>query len=304
MDIDLDLLQDEIDSKVDSSINMLALCRREKLCASVYLPDEKKVFVSMDLAGAEPNVMLNLTEDDMLKFFLKEAKGIAPYWNESTLMTDSMYITFASRNIVGRALINEAFERDWNGKTFSEQYLEDSDVIKKWLDSHGKAYGMYKMLTLALLYGLGGKGVVRQLMEYGVNLSEKQGYEIYNSFWSMFSGVDSFQKQLQKHLRVQKFLTNPLGFKLNCKPRNVLNAYIQSFVSSFISNLLIALDEYKKAEYIATIHDEIIFSIKEEDIPEFLEFRNDVLRQLNEAVGFKYPLELGRVEGKNFYEAK
>lgn len=295
---------ESINSKKGDSLNMLALCRRDKRCASVYLPEDDEIFISQDISGAEPNVMLNLTHDPMLKFFLKEAKGVAPYWDGDTLMTDSMYITFASRNIVGRTLIKEAYEREWNGKSFSEQYLEDSDVIKKWLDSKGKAYSMYKMLTLALFYGLGGTGVVRQLGEYGVTLSDQQGKNIYASFWELFSEVSRYQRMLQRALKKVPFLTNPLGFKLNCKPRNVLNAYIQSFVSSFISNLLFALDTYRKATYIMTMHDEIIHSIKEKYIAEYLAFRNEVLSKLNSALGFEFPLELGCTRGRNFYEAK
>ena len=296
--------EDSVKSKKDKSLNLLALCRRVPECASVYLPDDGKVLISMDLSGAEPNMMLNFTKDEMLKFFLKEAAGVDPYWSGKTLMTDSMYITFASRNLVGDQLIKKCWEKDWEGMSFSQQYLKDSDVVKKYLDKQNKAYSMYKMLVLALFYGLGAQGVVRQIGDYGITLTEEQGKDIHSDFWKLFSGVNSFQLTLRKLLKHHDYITNPFGFKLNVEPHKVLNAYIQSSVSSFLSVLLIELDKYPKAEYIATIHDELVYSLYPEDIPDFLEFRDLKLKDLNDSLKFEWPLELGMVVGRNFYEAK
>jgi hypothetical protein len=299
-----DFLLDIEDTKQNKSINVLALCRRVPECASVYLADEGKILLSQDLSGAEPNIMLNYTDDDMLRFFLKEAKGVEPYWDGNTLMTDSMYITYASRNKLGDRLIREAYNRDWDGKNFTQQYIEDADVIKKWLDSKGKAYGLYKLATLGLFYSLGAKGLIRQVGDYGITLTPDEAKEVWLDFWRMFRGVDEFQKMLRRQLKTYDHITNPFGFKINAEPHKVLNAFIQSSVSSFLSNLMVELDKFEKAEYVMTVHDELIYQMYPEDIEDFLKFRDEKLEELNNLMGFKYPLELGCVRGNNFYEAK
>jgi hypothetical protein len=297
---------DDYDKKKLKSLNLLAMNRRDKNCMTPWVCSEGKVFTSMDLNSAEPVIMLNISGDKMLEFFLYKARGIPPVWTkENVLLTDSMYITYASSTDVGRELLTEAWHMEWgNDKlSFSEQYLKDSDIIKKWLDKRGNYYRLFKQMTLALFYGLGTKGLNEMLRDAGYHMTDEVIKGMWTAFWNLFHDLNMFQKRLRHTFKTNPFVTNPLGFKLNTQEHKVLNAYVQSTVSSFISILLYELDKLDYATYIMTVHDEIIFELDEERIPEFIAYRDVIVKNLNDKLGFKYPLKLGCAVGKNFYDA-
>jgi len=300
-------LIDNYDAKKTKSLNALALCRRVPECMRPYKPSEGCVFVSCDLCSAEPSIMLNISGDPMLHFFLYEAKGKAPHYENEVLLTDSMYVTYMSTTQLGKEILAKGMrKKDWvEGEvlTFAEAWMRDSDLIKKWLDREGNYYRVFKQLTLALFYGLGGKGIVAQMSAAGRFIDEKEGYAMHKAFWGLFKELNNKQKSLQSAFRASPFITNPLGFKLNTEEHKVLNAYVQSTVSSFISIVLLSLDELDYVKYIMTYHDELIFEMPEGRIPDFIEARDGAAKSLNAQLGFKYPLSFGIAVGNNLYEA-
>jgi len=297
---------DKFDKKANAGLNVLAMNRRSKPNMKPFIADDGYSIVSCDVGGAEPNMMLGFSEDPMLEFFIQNSKGKEPFWKDGILFTDSMYVTFASSNILGKEQVETAYKHNFDGKHFGQMWLEDADVCKDFFNSHFAVeyYRAWKMLTLALFYGLGAKGLVSGCYDNMIMIDLEKGKSIHKAFWKMFKELDRFQKQLQAKFRRSKFMTNPFGFKLNTEEHKVLNAYIQSTVSSFISYLLIYIDEQAPwAKYVTTVHDEIIYQIPEGREDEFIQIRDHRLAELNKALGFKYPLKLGAVWGNNWYDA-
>jgi len=257
--------------------------------------------------SAEPTLMLNFSNDPMLKFFLYDARGQPPRWQGDILLTDSMYITYASTTTLGKEVLAPLLKAtDWvEGETltFAEAYMRDSDLIKKRMDKMGNYYRIFKQLTLALFYGLGARGIVEQMAIAGKYIELEEAYAMHKAFWNLFKDLNRFQRALQKLYSERRFITNPLGFKLNTEQHKVLNAYVQSTVSSIVSQLLYALDQVPWLTYIVTIHDEIIFSMAEDKVDKFVILRDSALEGLNEALAFQYPIKMGKAIGRDFYSA-
>lgn len=339
--LDLDVINNKISVIVPDyldrerkSVNLLAMNRRVEDVMSVIVADEGYTFVSSDVGGAEPSFMLGYSGDDMLEFFLKKASGVKPFWgDDGVLMTDSMYVTFASSCALGKDLIVKSFS-DWKaisknqaermykrakgevtdeiklildsgGMAFPECWLLDSDFVKSYFDSLDLCYyKAWKQQVLALFYGEGAKLLSEGCAAVGLNISLPVAKTIHASFWKMFKKLGKFQKGLQTLMRSNPFLTNPFGFRINTEGYKVLNAYIQSSVSGFVSQILAQMDELAPwAVFVMIIHDELIYMIPKGREKDYREALDKALHNLNSLLGFKYPISMGARFGDNFYTA-
>lgn len=322
----------DYDDLLDKSLNLLAMNRRSEEAMSPIEADEGYTFVSNDLNGAEPNFMLGYSNDPMLEFFLKKSFGIKPFWQKDVLMTDSMYITFASSSKLGDVVVKEAFANwkkisvgiaenhysrhkaltpelqqimDAGGLDFPDCWVLDSDIAKHYFDSLKiEYYRAWKQQTLALFYGEGASTLRMNCHKQGIFVNEKEAQSIVKAFWKMFKDLNKFQKILQKIMRSSPCMTNPFGFRLNTQEYKVLNAYIQSSVSGFVSQLLALMDELAPwAIFVMIIHDELVYMVPEGREEDYKEALNKALQVLNNLLDFKYPIEMGAKFGKNFYTA-
>jgi len=102
-------------------------------------------------------------------------------------MIDDIYLMFMSATKEGKILLKELWGKTFPEGDFVTQWLKDSKAIKKPIDSDRQ---YYKMVALALLYGLGPKKLQKQSYEaFNREISFQEAQEIYRAYWHTFSGV-------------------------------------------------------------------------------------------------------------------
>ena len=305
---DSDDILGDVEISEEVKINLLALNRGSKACVGSLVPEEGKVFISQDVTSAEPNIILNMSQDATLYEVLYGMKDKRPYWNNNgLLMTDSLYIsTMSKTNLIKRFLTEK----------FIEDYFRDSETVKTEREFK-KVYKVCKISVLALTYGCSvgnprkqnGLYNILKLANHELPLNEVK--EIYNSYWNALPDVARFRDNVtafaEKCKKENKPFFNYGGFILPSKqPHKAFNYSIQSFLSSWVRKLLHTMEKEgvfnKDCRLVCVVHDEIVVEVtkgKEED------YRTKVFKAMddtNEFFNLKYPLQLGFNVGENFYD--
>lgn len=283
------------------------------LC-SYLTPEPGHTFVSLDLSAGEPSVIAHYSRDALYRYATLDGVGKAPYWQDGIFYIDDIYIMVAASTDVGRPEIRVAWDRDWGGKTFAEQWLIDAEVIKKAL---GKTRKMFKTIALALGYGMGVAKMGKQVLEqYGVELSEKQCRDIHKGYWSTFVGLRAFVRRCQE--RAQKgYIVNDFGYRLTFDAtgergkdttHKAYNYLIQSSVSGVIHVLTMFLfEECAKrdidAHLVAVIHDEDVVSVPTERLEDFRVALDTAVTRINSYLSWTVPIRTGFSPGATFFDA-
>jgi len=301
------MLADEVDTTEEwgYKLNLLAVNRRSKIVMETIVPDEGKVFISLDIGGAEPTILLNYCDDPTLYDILFTYRKKPAEVIDGVLMTNNMYITACSKTSFMQNAMREIAAQE--GISFVDLVNKDMDKAKELL---GFKYDFSKRVSLAMIYGLSAWGVERQHNEAGFPVKKGYGEGFYNSFWEVLPAAYSFlQAQIkifEKAFKRKAPVCNLFGTPLpSGKPKDAGNRIIQSSVSSFIRMVCHALFvTHPFAHFIrlvCIIHDELILEVKKEHVEELRAHMKMCVDMVNEIVGFSYPLKLGFKEVSNFY---
>jgi hypothetical protein len=138
-------------------LNAQGLARRDKGLMDKIVSEPGRTLVSIDLSAGEPSVTANFSNDTNYRWATLDGVGKAPKYVNNVLMIDDIYLMTASASPMFSDTIREAFDRDWDGKTFVEQWLADSEAIKGALK---KTRQISKILCLGedALIAVKGKG--------------------------------------------------------------------------------------------------------------------------------------------------
>jgi len=283
-------------------LNAQGLARRDRGLMDKIVAEPGRTLVSIDLSAGEPSVTANFSNDTNYRWATLDGVGKAPKYVNGVLMIDDVYIMTASASPMFSAAIQEAFDRDWGGKTFAEQWLLDSEIIKNSLK---KIRQISKILCLGIGYGMQPKKMVKQMYENGVQITLKEATDFFNAYWRLFDQVLKFSKQLANQVKQDGFIINPFGYRMVCEPRLAFNYFIQSSVSGimhvFLAKLMAAAPY---STFFTIIHDELLMEV-DDDLLE--QFRIDTTRatdSLNEDLNWSVKVRTGFVPGKNLYAAK
>lgn len=284
----------------DSKINILAMNRKSKLCMETLIPDDGHVFVASDCNAIEPTMLLNFCDDATLYKILFAMRGKEPYWDRGVLLTDSLYVTTMSNTPLLGPLLEKL------GDEWRALWAVDPDAAKKQL---GPIYATSKMVVLALLYGLQKKSLARHLVESGVVMTDKEVSQIYEGFWDSLPEAKMLKDFLihefkAAHKKGQCFVS-PMGFPLpTSKPSDALNYCVQSSVSSWLRKLNRKLFSDKRFFLNVIIHDELVVSVRKEDVNEYREWLELCRNETNEFFQLPYPVKLGFNVAEDFYGIK
>lgn len=284
--------------------NILASNRRSKTCMQPYVARPGYKLVFQDVVAAEMMFLLNFCDDPNLKAILFDYQGKRPEWKDGILFTDSVYITGTSRTDFMRRRIDEVQKA--TKEDFCDFYARDSGAAKKALGVH---YDVGKMIVLALIYGLQGFGVCRQMGERGFPVSKQYGEKFYNDFWSSFEVAHDFSKRMvylmTKAFAAGRPILNPFGTPIpSGKPKDAMNRVIQSSVSTFIRSLEKELFPCDFAELLLVVHDEAGMEVREDSIERWRVHHLAALARVNELYQLTYPIQMGFSVGGSFYECK
>jgi hypothetical protein len=263
--------------------------------------DENHVFVGSDVSSAEPNIMLNLSDDPTLKSVLYEMKGQRPVWDSrGVLLSDSLYITVMSSG----PLLGPVLER--LGEPWLDVYAKNSDDGK---DALGNTYKVCKQVVLAALYGMGAARLSREMADIGLSLDPRQCRAILNSLWDSISQLkevrDIFTYEFKQAYKKKQPYVTPFGFILPTeKSSDALNYVVQSSVSAWIRTLNRKLFTVDFAKLVAIIHDELIVQVAKDRIEEYRAWMLRCVKETNEFFQLQYPMQLGWKVADNFYGFK
>ena len=286
-------------------LNVQGLARKEPLLMSCLVPEPGHVFVSVDLSAGEPTVTSHFSKDHYYFQACFGMVGKAPYYDESgVLLIDDLYLMLASVSPVGRETMRRAFDADWGGKTFSQQWLDDAEVIKAKLK---KTRAFHKVLCLAMAYGQGPRGMVNFAYDQGHSLKLNDAKALYAAYWeTLFPGVKRLGDALKNQFKTRGYLLNPFGYRLVPESDYLALNY---FIQSSVSGVMKVLEEKfyaitPEAKFVTCIHDEAVFSIPEGLVDVAKDNMSKAVESLNTDLGWSVKIRTGWAVGHNLYEAK
>jgi hypothetical protein len=303
----------------DAKLNIQGLSRRDKgeagmpgLC-SYIVANPGNTFVSMDLGAGEPTVTAHYSKDVMYRYATLDGVGKVPHWtDEGLLKIDDIYLMFMSSTTIGKSILDKAWAATWDdGMTFAEQWMTKPKVIKTHLDEHRQ---FFKMLALALIYGMAPARMVKQCYEqfsYHMTLDEAQS--IYDGYWTTFSGVRGLVNRLAKHAK-KGYMYNEFGYRLtfnNSGERGkdtchkAANFIIQSTVSGIMHLFNHLLQRHCAAMgipflFVTVIHDETVLEVPVSQIEKFKEAKEWAVSALNDRLKWSVPISVGLAISDNF----
>ncbi len=285
-----------------AKLNPQGLARRDANLMKCILPDDGWITVSLDFAAGEPTVTSEYSKDPNYYAACFGMVGKAPYWDSGILMISDIYLMVMSVSPIGAAAVKDAWAKSWPAGSFADQWLADSEVIKKALGEQRK---IHKILALGLGYGMGSPKMVKQMYENGFQLDLKTAKTFRDNYWRLFRKVRALSDNLSLQIEKESWIVNQFGYRLTPEKRKAYNFYIQSSVSGLTNALcakLFALTPW--ARFLAIIHDEILADIPIDRIEDFRAAVKLATDSLNADLGWSCEVRTGIVFGENWYAAK
>lgn len=307
-------------------VNLQALGRRDvgypkqgiKGLMAYFIPREGYMFAGSDAVSGEPSVTTEYTGSILYKYFCFDGIGKTPYWSQGILMIDDIYLAFASASSLGKKSVVDAWNKKWGneGLSFAAQWLEDAEVIKKYLK---KTRQLHKVIALALAYGMWwdisrhtGKSKMQETArDAGFTLSLGECEALYKAYWNMFPEIADYADSCKKYCdKNSNSMMNDFGFRGRCEPRKAFNFYIQSTLSSVMHIFLNELQascakvglEYN---YVLTLHDELLAEIPIGSEQLYIQAKQVAEDRVNEILQWKLvKMRFGHVFGGDLYECK
>lgn len=286
----------------EARLNVQGLARQDAGLMSCILPEPDSVFISVDMSAGEPSVITHLTGDKMYKFACFDGIGKVPFYKNGILHIDDVYLMTASVVPIFAEDMRKAFGESYDGRSFSEQWLKDPEVIKSRLKKIRKNI---KWMCLGFGYNLGPKKLKQQAYDQGFSMTEEDCLSTYKAYWNLFKGIKEYKNFISSAMEDRGWLENPFGFRFSCQPHNAFNYLIQSSVSSILNWFTSEIMERAEyAKFITIIHDELIVEVPVDKVDEFYITKEEVAREINESLKWNVDLRFGFAKGSNMYEAK
>jgi DNA polymerase I-like protein with 3'-5' exonuclease and polymerase domains len=285
-------------------LNIQGLARRDKGLMSSLTADPGYTLVSVDLSAGEPTVMTHYSQDKNYADACFNMVGKAPYYDENgTLKIDDIYLTAASFSPLGRTSVQEAYRNTYSGLEFSEAWLLDSDRIKSELKD---VRSLHKILVLGIGYAMGPTKMVKQCYDKGYSITMRDAKEFINLYWDWCPKVKYLSDRLQMKFQTQGYLVNDFGYRLiPDKDYKALNYWIQSSVSGIVNILVYKyFSIFPQAQFVTVIHDEAVFQVPTELLPQARLAMDEAVKSLNEDLKWSVEIRVGWKTGQNLYEAK
>lgn len=287
-------------------LNVQALARRDAGLMSRLVADPGHVFVSQDASAGEPTIITEYTGDLNYRYFCFDGVGKKPFYRNGVLMIDDIYLAYASVCPLFRDTVAKAFNDTYNGRSFADQWVIDSEVIKghpnlKWTRKQSK------WMALAFGYQLGIKTLLEKAIEAGIpNVDRRIAKKCYEAYWQLFNGIREYGKKVEASVKRLGYLVNPFGYRFIPEVEyKSFNGLVQSSVSSLFHWYGMCMKErFPEALYVVTIHDENIYMCPKDRIDDFRKAQQDVAKHMNDTLKWSVKLRFGFVEGNNLYEAK
>ena len=288
-------------SRRPPKVNLPAIARRAEEFMACWLPDPGYVFVSSDFVSLEPSITASFADDPFYQYATFGGVGKPPYINDTnTLMIDDVYLMVASvMPEIGPDILTF-----FSDPVNIAQWVEDSEVIKdnpiiKPLRKRAKP------ACLGFNYGMGPKRFVTQSYDAGIPVTLTQAKGMYKAYWELFKGVRKFTKQLEKMIEQSGSITNVFGYRLTTDPYKGYNAYIQSTASGVLDVFCLKFfAECPDAEFVAMVHDEVIYQIPIAQLEEAKRIQDNCVASLNKDLNFPIPMRLGFTIAQSFKEIK
>jgi DNA polymerase I-like protein with 3'-5' exonuclease and polymerase domains len=283
-------------------LNAQGLARRYKNMMSAIKAHPGETIVSIDLSAGEPTVTTHFSGDKNYRWATLDGIGKAPEYHNGVLLIDDVYLMTASVSPMHAQIMIDALKRDWGGKSFQQQWLEDSEVIKAALKSHRQ---VCKILALGIGYGMQPRKMVKQMYDQGYDLSLNNATAFFNNYWELFKDVKRLSNKLSNQVKSDGYLINPFGFRMTPEPRKAFNYFIQSSVSGIMHVYLIKLMSIAPyARFISVIHDELLMSVPDHLLEQFRIDSQLATKSLNDDLQWTVNIRTGFAPGKNWYESK
>ena len=207
------------------------------------------------------------------------------------------------------AIANQFYDLGIPEECLSKEH-SDYDMYK---DKFKVERGRAKTITFGLAYGKGAYGFSK---DFGI--TEEEAQKIVDDYFSgmpqLKAAIDNTHKEVKssgyvRNLagRYRHFQANEQGFYPNSALRQSFNFKIQGFAADMIriAGVNIWIGKQKNPEwdlkFIMTVHDEIVFLVKEEYVDEATAF---VKKKMEEAVNFVVPVTSDIEIGENYGSAK
>ncbi len=170
-----------------------------------------------------------------------------------------------------------------------------------------------KAINFGLIYGMSSFGLAKQL---GLGRSEAQSY--IDLYFSRYPGVKHYMENIREQARSQGYVETLFGRRLylpeiNSKNANMrqyaertaINAPMQGTAADIIKRAMLATDrwlikEQANALMIMQVHDELVFEIAENKVPEYSEM---IRTLMSSAAELTVPLVVDIGVGNNWDEA-
>ncbi|MGR8980831.1 MAG: DNA polymerase I [Gammaproteobacteria bacterium] len=170
-----------------------------------------------------------------------------------------------------------------------------------------------KAINFGLIYGMSSFGLAQQL---GISRNQAQAY--IDLYFTRYPGVKYFMDNIRESARSQGFVETLFGRRLHLPEinsrnpslrqyaeRTAINAPMQGTAADIIKRAMIAVDrwlhhENPDARMIMQVHDELVFEIAEDQVPESSLRIVDIMEG---AAGLRVPLVVDIGTGNNWDEA-
>jgi DNA polymerase-1 len=178
-----------------------------------------------------------------------------------------------------------------------------------------------KMINFGIIYGLTAFGLATRLA-----IEPREAQQYIDAYFKRYAGVKAFRQRLLKEVRktgVARTLFGRLrpipeinaqnAVQRNFAERTALNAPLQGTAADIIKLAMIRLDERLREEKLRTrmilqVHDELLFEVPEEEIPQARELVKAGMEQIEFPPGKPYPLRIPLVAevgvGRHWAELK
>ena len=203
----------------------------------------------------------------------------------------------------------DAFKNDLDihRATAAEIFATPLDDVSNEQRRHAKA------VNFGLIYGMSAFGLAKQL-----NVERKQAQNYIDQYFSQYPGVKKYMQLTRETAREQEYVETVFGRRLylpdiNSRNGNVrqyaertaINAPMQGTAADIIKKAMIAVNawlghDHPHISMIMQVHDELVFEIAEEKIPEYLPKLLEIME--NVAV-LKVPLLVDSGVGENWSAA-
>ena len=203
----------------------------------------------------------------------------------------------------------DAFKNDLDihRATAAEIFATPLDDVSSEQRRHAKA------VNFGLIYGMSAFGLAKQL-----NVERKQAQNYIDQYFSQYPGVKKYMQLTRETAREQEYVETVFGRRLylpdiNSRNGNVrqyaertaINAPMQGTAADIIKKAMIAVNawlghDHPHISMIMQVHDELVFEIAEEKIPEYLP---KLLEIMENVVVLKAPLLVDSGVGENWSAA-